>query len=70
MNTTITIDDALIEQAAKLADTQNQNQLIELALSEFIQHRQQPKKRDLRDLVGKVRIDPEYDYKKLRIGEQ
>ena len=70
MQTTVIIDDALIEQAAKLANTQNQSQLIELALIEFIKHHQLPKKRDLRDLVGKVSIDPDYDYKKMRIGEQ
>lgn len=69
MQTTITIDDALIEQAAKLANTQDQSQLIELALSEFIEHHRLPKKRDLRDLVGKVSIAPDYDYKKMRIGE-
>ena len=43
--------------------------MIELALSEFIEHHRLPKKRDLRDLVGKVSIAPDYDYKKMRIGE-
>ena len=40
MQTTITIDDNLIEEAAKLANTQNKSLLIELALSEFIKHHQ------------------------------
>jgi Arc/MetJ family transcription regulator len=69
MQTTITIDDNLIEEAAKLANIQNQSQLIELALSEFIKRRQQPQKYDVRDLVGKVSIDPDYDYKKMRTDE-
>lgn len=69
MQTTVNIDDKLIEEAAKLADTQNQSQLIELALREFIDHHQRPKKRDIRELVGKVSIDPDYDYKKMRTGE-
>ena len=71
MQTTITIDDSLLEEAAKLANIDNQSQVIELALSEFIHHhRQFPKKHDIRDLVGKVSIDPDYDYKKMRIGEE
>lgn len=64
MQTTVNIDDKLIEEAAKLADTQNQSKLIELALIEFIKHHQLPQKHDVRDLVGKVSIDPYYDYKK------
>jgi len=47
---------------------QNPHQLIELALSEFIKHHQQTKKRDIRELVGKISIDPDYDYKSMRIG--
>lgn len=69
MQTTVNIDDKLIEEAAKLANTQNQSQLIELALREFIEHHQPSKKPDIRDLGGKVSIDPDYDYKKLRTGE-
>ena len=69
MQTTIEINDQLIKEAAKLANTENQSQLIEIALSEFIKNHQQPKKLDVRDLVGKVTIDPNYDYKKMRTGE-
>ena len=70
MQTTITIDDQLLAEAAKLANIDNQSQVIELALNEFIHRRQLPKKHDIRDLVGKVSIDPDYDYKKMRIGEE
>ncbi len=70
MQTTIIIDDSLLEQAAKLANIDNQSQVIELALHEFIHHHQLPKKHDIRDLVGKVSIAPDYDYKKMRIGEE
>ena len=69
MQTTIEINEQLITEAAKLANTNNQSQLIEMALSEFIKKHQKPKKLDLPDLVGKVTIDPDYDYKKMRIGE-
>lgn len=40
-----------------------------MALTEFVENHREPKKRDIRELVGKVEISPEYDYKKLRIGE-
>ncbi|TSA37161.1 MAG: type II toxin-antitoxin system VapB family antitoxin [Methylococcaceae bacterium] len=69
MQTTITINDKLLEEAIKLANTDNQSQLIEMALSEFIKNHAPTTKHDVRDLVGKVNIDPDYDYKKLRIGE-
>ena len=69
MQTTIEINDQLINEAARLANIENQSQLIEIALSEFIKNHRQPKKLDVRDLVGKVNIDPNYDYKKMRTGE-
>lgn len=69
MQTMIDINDQLITQAAKLAKIDNQNQVIEIALSEYIQHHQPAKKRDVHDLVGKINIDPNYDYKKMRIGK-
>lgn len=69
MQTTLNINDVLITEAAKLVHTENQSELIEMALTEFIQHHQHTKKYDVRDLVGKVSIDPDYDYKKMRTGE-
>jgi len=65
----ITIDDQLFEQAARLANTQEPSQLASLVFGEYIQQHQARPKRDLRDLIGKVSIDPDYDYKKMRIGE-
>ena len=70
MQTTLNIDDKLFEEAAKFAATENQSQLIEMALSEFIKNHQQAQKRDVRDLIGKVEIAPDYDYKKLRTGSE
>lgn len=70
MQTTLNIDDKLFEEAAKLVATDNQSQLIEIALGEFINNHRQAQKRDVRDLVGKVEIAPDYDYKKLRTGER
>ncbi|SJM90018.1 conserved hypothetical protein [Crenothrix polyspora] len=66
MQTTLIIDDKLFEEAANLVSVQNPNLLVEMALTEFIRNHQQPKKRDIRELIGKVEISPDYDYKKLR----
>ena len=67
MQTLLTIDDSLLEQAAKLANTQNQNQLIELALSEFIkQHQKLDANSKILGLYGLGGIREDYDYKVLR----
>ncbi len=66
MQTLINIDDKLLAESAQFVTTQNQSQLIEIALLEFIKSHQSTPKRDVRDLVGKVNLAPNYDYKKLR----
>ena len=65
MQTVLTINDQLFQEAANLLAVQNPSQLIEIALTELIKNHQ-TKKRDVRELVGKVKIAPDYDYKKLR----
>jgi hypothetical protein len=69
MQTILTINDQLFEDAANIVSIKNPNLLIEIVLKEFIKNHQPQQKRDIRELVGKVEIDPDYDYKKLRIGE-
>ena len=69
MQALINIDDKLLAAAAQFVTTQNQSQLIEIALLEFIKNHQSTLKRDVRDLIGKVNIAPDYDYKKLRTSE-
>jgi hypothetical protein len=66
MQTLINIDEKLLAKAAQFVTTQNQSQLIEIALLEFIKNHQSTPKQDVRDLVGKVNLAPDYDYKKLR----
>jgi hypothetical protein len=68
MQTVLTINDQLYQEAANLLAVQNPSQLIEIALTELIKNHP-TKKRDVRELVGKVKIAPDYDYKKLRCGE-
>lgn len=71
MQTTVTIEDSLIETAAKLANMQNQNQLIELALREFIQNHQPSRKpAKILELYGAGGIREDYDYKALRCSEE
>jgi Arc/MetJ family transcription regulator len=69
MQTLINIDEKLLAEAAQFVTTQNQSQLIEIALLEFIKNHQSTPKRDIRDLVGKVNLALDYDYKKLRTSE-
>lgn len=64
--TNIVLDDELVEEAFKYADVKTKRELVDLALREFVEaHRQRP---DVRDLLGKVHIRPDYDYKRLREG--
>lgn len=63
MRTNIVLDDKLIKEAFKYADVASKRELIHLALLEFVR---QHKRKDIRKLVGKVKIAHNYDYKKLR----
>ena len=65
MRTNIVLDEKLVKEAFRLSDAKTKRQLVDLALREFVAAR---KRRDVRDLFGKIRLDPDYDYKKARIG--
>ncbi len=67
MRTNIVLDDNLIEEAFKYADSiRTKKDLIEVALKEFVKNR---KMKNLRDLKGKIKFADGYDYKKMRAGE-
>jgi Arc/MetJ family transcription regulator len=66
MRTNIVLDDALVKEAFRHAPVKTKRELVDLALREFVASR---KRRDIRDLIGKVGLDPAYDYKKARIGK-
>ena len=67
MRTNIVLDDNLIEEAFKYADSiRTKKDLIEVALKEFVKNR---KMKNLRDLKGKIKFADGYDYKKMRTGE-
>jgi len=63
MRTNIVIDDRLMEEALKLSRYKTKKELVHKALEEFIQNR---KRRDLRELKGKINFDGKYNYKELR----
>jgi len=66
MRTNIVLDDNLVAEGFKLTDAKSKRELVNLALRELVRQR---KRKNPLELVGKVEIDPDYDYKKLRIGE-
>lgn len=65
MRTNIVLDDELVEEAFGHAHVKTKRELVDLALREFVANH---RRRDIRELRGKILIDPEYDYKKLREG--
>ncbi|NJO18265.1 MAG: type II toxin-antitoxin system VapB family antitoxin [Thioploca sp.] len=64
MQTMITLDDQLLEEASRYAKVKNPDEIIEQALREFVHFHNQ---RHIRELRGQVKIHPNYNYKALRI---
>ena len=63
MRTNIMLDDKLVQEAFRYASVTTKRELINVALREFVQNH---RRRDIRELRGKVKVDPDYDYKALR----
>ena len=63
MRTNIVIDDRLVEEAMALANLKTKREAVHKALEEYVRTL---KKKDLRELRGKVRFAAGYDPKKLR----
>lgn len=63
MRTNIVIDDKLVEEALALSKLKTKRDVVHKALEEYVRSL---KRKDLRDLKGKVRFAEGYDYKKLR----
>lgn len=66
MRTNIVLDDELVEEAFKHSKAKTKRELVDLALREFVENH---RRKDIRELRGKVTFHPGYDYKKLREGE-
>lgn len=63
MRTNIDIDESLLKEAFKYTSVKTKKELVALGLQEFIENH---KRKDLRELQGKVALTDDYDYKKMR----
>lgn len=63
MRTNIVLNDSLVEEAFKYAHVTTKKDLVELALQEFVNNH---KRKDLRELKGKIVFRDDYDYKSQR----
>lgn len=63
MTINLPIDEALIQEALALSNQQNERDVVEQALREYVQRRQQMK---ILDLFGTVDYDDDYNYKQQR----
>ena len=63
MRTNIMIDDALMKEALALSGMKTMRDVVQRALEEYVRGL---KKRDLRELRGKVQFAEGYDHKKAR----
>ena len=63
MRTNIMIDDTLMKEALTLTGMKTKRDVVHKALEEFVQNL---KKKDLREIRGKVSFAANYDYKKTR----
>ncbi|MDR1894887.1 MAG: type II toxin-antitoxin system VapB family antitoxin [Spirochaetales bacterium] len=65
MRTNIVLNDDLVAEAFKLsAAISTKRELIETALIEYVNNR---KRKNLKDLKGKIKFCAGYDHKKMRI---
>lgn len=63
MRTNIILDDSLVKEAFLYAPVSSKKALIDLALREFIENH---KRRDVRELQGKIKLRDDYNYKDHR----
>ncbi len=63
--TNIVLDENLVEEARRCAGGGTKRELVDRALREFVESH---KRRDVRELRGRVSIRSDYDHKRLREG--
>jgi Arc/MetJ family transcription regulator len=64
MRTNILLNDELVEEAFKYSSNiGTKRELVEIALKEYVENR---KRRNLRDIKGKIKFADNYDYKSMR----
>ncbi|MEA5552505.1 type II toxin-antitoxin system VapB family antitoxin [Anabaena cylindrica UHCC 0172] len=63
MQITLNLDESLLNEAFQLTNLATQEELVNLALQEFVRsHR----KKNLLDLAGRIQLVPDFDHKTLR----
>ena len=64
MRTNIMLNDELVNEAFQYSQTiSTKRELIETALNEYVNNR---KRKNIRELRGKIKFRDDYDYKKMR----
>ena len=64
MGTNVVLDDELLDEAFKFSRSVSTKQkMVELALREYVDNR---KRKDIRELRGKIKLAKDYDYKAMR----
>jgi Arc/MetJ family transcription regulator len=63
MRTNIVIDDTLMKEAMSLSRLRTKRVVVHKALEGYVRNL---KKKDLREIQGKIRLADGYDYKKMR----
>ena len=64
MRTNVVLNDELVEEAFKFSHAvSTKRELIEVALQEYVNNR---KRKNLKELKGKLHFNKDYDYKKMR----
>jgi hypothetical protein len=67
MDKAVEIKDDLIRQAMEITGAASEREAIERVVASYVaQHRKRRPRRNMFDLVGKVRLRDDYDYKALR----
>ena len=65
MRTNVVLNDELVYEAFKYSEAiSTKKELIETALKEYVNNR---KKRNIKELAGKIKFRKDYDYKAMRI---
>ena len=64
MRTNVVLNDELVDEAFKFSQSiSTKRELIETALREYVNNR---KRKNIRELRGKIEFRDDYDYKKMR----
>ncbi|NJL40379.1 MAG: type II toxin-antitoxin system VapB family antitoxin [Leptolyngbyaceae cyanobacterium RM2_2_4] len=63
MQVTLNLDESLLNEAFQLTNLTTQEELVNLALTEFVRSR---RKKNLLDLAGQIQFTGDFDHKALR----